>query len=100
VGHRVTTADSLADGLAAADREPFDLVVSDLGLPDGSGLDLMRRLHARTGVPGIALSGFGTDDDLRRSREAGFVAHLTKPIDLNALEAAIRRVVSDGEPGP
>jgi CheY-like chemotaxis protein len=78
----------------------FDLVVSDLGLPDGSGLDVMRRL-ARQGVPGIALSGYGMEEDLRRSREAGFACHLTKPVSLERLERALREVAGRraGDPG-
>jgi CheY-like chemotaxis protein len=57
----------------------------------------MRRIRASAArpVPGIALSGFGMDEDLRKSREAGFVAHLTKPVDFPKLEAVIRQVVPD-----
>ena len=95
-GHAVTPADSVRAGLEAAEGQEFDLLISDLGLPDGSGLDLMRALLASRAdpIPGIALSGYGMDDDLRRSREAGFVEHLIKPIDFLALEAAIGRVVA------
>ena len=93
-GHQVTTADGVLAALRAAEGKDFDLLISDLGLPDGSGLDLILSLKdARsTPIPGIALSGFGMDDDLRRSREAGFLEHLIKPIDFPNLEAAIRRV--------
>ncbi len=94
-GHRVTVAGSVAEGLAAAGREQgrFDLVVSDVGLPDGSGVDLMRELAARYGLPGIALSGYGMEEDVRRSRDAGFARHLTKPVSLQALETAIRETI-------
>ena len=98
LGHEVTVALTLAAGLAAAEeihsRGPcgIDLVVSDLGLPDGSGLDLMRELAARYGLKGIALSGYGMEEDLRRSREAGFERHLTKPINFQALQAVLREV--------
>jgi signal transduction histidine kinase/ActR/RegA family two-component response regulator len=92
LGHQVTVAGSVAKALAAADGRRFDLVISDLGLPDGSGLDLMRDLAAHHGLRGIALSGYGMDEDLRKSREAGFAAHLTKPVSLPALQAAIRRL--------
>ncbi|MFO0910481.1 MAG: ATP-binding protein [Isosphaeraceae bacterium] len=92
-GHTVTTANTLKAALEAAKSNEFDVVVSDLGLPDGTGLDLMRSMRARSDVPGIALTGYGTDDDLRRSVEAGFVAHLTKPVDFETLEAMIRRVM-------
>ncbi|HET9228779.1 MAG TPA: response regulator, partial [Thermoanaerobaculia bacterium] len=90
-GHRVTVARTLAEARASAERESFDLLVSDLGLPDGSGHELMRELGAR-GLRGIALSGYGMEDDLRKSREAGFERHLIKPVSPQALEAAIQQV--------
>ena len=99
IGHEVTVAGSVASGLAAAEAAVgkaavggFDLVLSDLGLPDGSGQDLMRELVRRYGWKGIALSGYGMEDDIHRSREAGFARHLTKPVDLEALRTAIRQV--------
>ena len=99
-GHSVATAEGVEAALRVVDeRGEFDLLISDLGLPDGTGLDLMRRLRAAGGPPGIALSGFGMDDDLRRSREAGFVEHLTKPVDFPKLEAAIGRIASKPDPG-
>jgi PAS domain S-box-containing protein len=94
LGHEVTVALTLAAGLAAAEEiQSIDLVVSDLGLPDGNGLDLMRELAGRYGLKGIALSGYGMEEDLRRSREAGFERHLTKPIDFQSLQAVLREVV-------
>lgn len=92
-GHRVRTADSVASALRAADAEPFDLLISDIGLPDGSGLDLMRQLRARRPVKAIALSGFGMEDDVRRSKEAGFAAHLTKPVSVPTLCKVIEDVL-------
>jgi two-component system CheB/CheR fusion protein len=93
LGHRVTVAGSLAGGLAAAaDGVGIDLVISDLGLPDGSGLTLMRELKDRYGLPGIAVSGYGTEEDRRQSAAAGFSAHLTKPITIDRLLGEIRRV--------
>jgi PAS domain S-box-containing protein len=91
-GHVVIEAGSLAEGIERTSSY-IDLVISDLGLPDGNGLDLMRQVRARGPIPGIALSGFGMEDDLRKSREAGFAMHLTKPVDFPTLEGAIRRVV-------
>lgn len=93
VGHRVETAGSVTQALAVAADGPggFDLVLSDLGLPDGSGLELMRELSARYGWKGIALSGYGMEEDVRQSLAAGFQAHLTKPVNVQALKAAIRR---------
>ena len=92
MGHQVTVAGSVAGGRAAAECQAgrLDLVVSDLGLPDGSGLDLMTELHGRYGVRGIALSGYGMEEDVLKSLAAGFERHLTKPIDLQALQAAIQ----------
>ncbi len=92
-GHDVTTAETVADGGPRPPSADFDLIVSDIGLPDGTGLDLIRRSVARRGrVPAIALTGYGMEEDIRRSREAGFTAHLTKPIDFSRLEAMIRQV--------
>jgi signal transduction histidine kinase/CheY-like chemotaxis protein len=96
LGHRVITAGSVAEGLAAAERAwtngGLDVVVSDLGLPDGSGVDLMRELSLRYGLPGIALSGYGMEDDIRQSLEAGFSKHLTKPVNPQSLKAALQEV--------
>lgn len=83
------TADEAARRI---ESEPFDLFVSDIGLPDASGLDLMRRVREHSALPGIAISGYGMEEDVRKSLEAGFGEHLTKPVNLAALEQAIRRV--------
>lgn len=93
MGHTVTTAASVGEALAAAEAAAgeFDLVLSDLGLPDGSGHDLMRQLRGRWHLRGIALSGFGMEEDIIQSCAAGFVDHLTKPVHLGALQAAISR---------
>ncbi len=88
-GHDVTTAGTVASAIEAAATGPFDLLISDVGLPDGSGVDLMRRLQP---LPGIALTGFGMATDIARCREAGFRAHLTKPIDPTELGKAIQLV--------
>jgi signal transduction histidine kinase/CheY-like chemotaxis protein len=99
LGHEVTAANTLASATEAARSGAHDLIVSDIGLPDGSGLDLMRRIAAEKGsIPAIALTGFGTEEDIRRSLEAGFSAHMTKPIDFAELEASIRQVVDRGRP--
>jgi CheY-like chemotaxis protein len=82
---------SLNEAIAAAQENSFDLVLSDLGLPDGSGLDLMRQLRDRHGLSGIAVSGYGTEQDLKQAREAGFVDHLVKPITFERISEAIER---------
>jgi nitrogen-specific signal transduction histidine kinase len=95
LGHEVTAAGTVAEGVEAAGAGPLDLIVSDIGLPDGSGLELMRRVVAARGkVRSIALTGYGMEEDIVRSREAGFTAHMTKPIDFTKLEAMIRQVTS------
>lgn len=94
-GHEVRIAGTVAQALSlAAEEGRIDLVISDLGLPDGNGQDLMRQLAERFGLRGIALSGYGMEDDVRRSREAGFERHLTKPVNLDALESAIQQVAA------
>jgi PAS domain S-box-containing protein len=90
LGYRITTAHTCTDAVAAFGRDSFDLVISDIGLPDGSGLELMRELRRRREIRGIALSGFGMEEDVRKSKEAGFYEHLTKPINFQKLQAVIR----------
>lgn len=96
LGHHVLTADTVASARRLADEAvgQFDLLVSDLGLPDGSGMDLIRELKGRHGVRGIALSGFGMDEDVRRSLEAGFDHHLTKPVSFAVLTELVDRLLA------
>jgi len=99
-GHEVETAGDVATAVAAAGAKPFDLLVSDLGLPDGNGVDLMRTLRQRGhAFPGIALSGFGQEEDIRRSREAGFAAHLIKPASPERLTEVIGAVTGRHDAG-
>jgi PAS domain S-box-containing protein len=93
-GHDVRAAPDLRTARQLAESYAFDLVVSDLGLPDGSGFDLMRELRDRYGLQGIAVSGFGMEEDLRRSHESGFREHLVKPVDIEKLKAAIARAAT------
>ena len=95
-GHDVTSAATMAAALAAF-RPDFDLILSDIELPDGSGHDLIRVLNACCPTPAIALSGFGSEEDVRQSLDAGFAEHLTKPVEVPRLEAAIRRVARGGK---
>jgi PAS domain S-box-containing protein len=90
-GFAVSSAGSVKEALRLADTERFDLLVSDIGLPDGSGVDVMKTLKDRQGIRGIALSGFGQEDDIRRSRDAGFETHLTKPVDFHTLRQVIKQ---------
>lgn len=90
-GHQVEIATSVQGAIALAASKPFDLLLSDVGLPDASGYELMREIRRRFGIYGIAMSGYGMEDDIRRSQEAGFAEHLVKPVDIGQLEEAIRR---------
>jgi PAS domain S-box-containing protein len=90
-GYEVAVTGSVADAVERA-REGFDVVVSDVGLPDGTGHDVMRRIRSTSPVPGIALSGYGSEDDVQRSLDAGFARHLVKPIEPDRLLEAIESV--------
>ena len=98
LGHRL---DSVANAAAATDvaaHKHFDLVISDLGLPDRDGYDLMKQLRREHQLPGIAVSGFGMEHDRVRSKDAGFAVHMIKPITIDALSEAIDSIVSGGFP--
>jgi PAS domain S-box-containing protein len=93
-GFVVRAAASAAAAFEATAGERFDLVVCDIGLPDGSGLDVMRHIRDSYGLKGIAFSGYGTYEDVRASREAGFEHHLNKPVNFGVLVDLIRRTAS------
>ncbi len=106
-GFQVTVATTIAQALAETEAaagavdgsgrlRPVRLVVSDLGLPDGSGTVLMRELAEKRGLTGIALSGFGMEDDVRSALDAGFARHLTKPVVFDLLISTIRELLARG----
>lgn len=95
LGYEVLAAETMTDALRIAEEQHFDILLSDIGLPDGNGLDLLKKIRARRNVPALALSGFGMDEDIDRSREAGFSDHLTKPVSIDRLEAAISQLESE-----
>jgi signal transduction histidine kinase/CheY-like chemotaxis protein len=97
-GYRVTVAHTADQASDKARQSEFDLVISDIGLPDRSGYDLMRELSATRGLRGIALSGFGMENDVSRARASGFSEHLTKPINFDRLEEAIQALLVEPEP--
>lgn len=92
LGHEVRSATSVQAAMELARDNPFDLLISDLGLPDGTGLDLMRQVNALRPTKGIAVTGRDEPSDLRDCEDAGFAAHLTKPTDLPRLLATIQQV--------
>ncbi len=87
--HEVEIAGTVAEARALADKAKFDLVISDIGLPDGNGYELMAHLRSSLRLTGIALTGYGMEYDIVRSESAGFFLHLIKPIRAEELEAAI-----------
>lgn len=93
-GCAVKTAASAAEALELARQHKFDVVVSDIGLPDTTGTELMAKLKALYDIRGIALSGYGMEDDLARSSKAGFSMHLIKPVSIGVLEDAIRQLTT------
>ncbi len=98
-GHEVVEASSVTSALEAARAADIDMVISDIGLPDGTGIDLMLELRRERDLPGIALSGFGMPEDIRRSREAGFSMHLTKPVSFAQIQRAIEALTREADAG-
>ena len=97
-GHTVEAAGTVREALAQADAAHFNLLVSDLGLPDAHGAELMEELRRRGhGMPGIAVSGFGMEADVQRSRAAGFQQHLTKPVAAQQLKALLEELARHAE---
>jgi len=93
IGYQVFVATDMTSALDLASTVEFDVLLSDLALPDGDGWELMKRLSATRNIRAIALSGHNSDDDLQRSADAGFVEHLAKPLCPEKLCAAIERAV-------
>jgi len=92
-GFEVSVARSVATAMDAAGEASFDVCVSDIQLPDGTGIELLPRLRAGGPLPAIALSGLSRDADIQRCLEAGFDEHLAKPVTIERLIAAIHRVL-------
>ncbi|MEY2541795.1 MAG: hypothetical protein QOI22_1397, partial [Verrucomicrobiota bacterium] len=92
-GHLVAAMPDMRSALEAGTRNQFDLLISDIALPDGTGMELMTCLRGISGIRGIAISGFGMNGDIQKSLQAGFSEHLVKPVKLERLEAAIESVM-------
>ena len=93
-GYQITIAHSAEQAVEKVRTQEFDLLISDIGLPDRSGYELMREVRLNKRLPGIALSGFGSEQDVNQAREAGFAEHLTKPINFERLEKTIQSLLS------
>ena len=91
-GHETSVAVGVGDALDVLGAGEFDVVLSDIGLPDGTGYEVIAHAKRLRAVTGIALTGFGMAEDVRRSKEAGFDFHLTKPVDVAELRNVLRKV--------
>jgi len=91
-GHQISVADNMQMALEAMAAQRFDVVLCDIGLPDGSGYEIISEAKRKQKVKGVALTGFGTEEDIRRGKEAGFDFHLTKPVDFHELRTVLAQV--------
>ena len=88
-GHEVSVADGARNARSIFDSKEFDVVLCDIGLPDGSGYEIAAHARAKGHIKAIALTGFGTEQDVQRSKEAGFDFHLVKPINFQELRSTL-----------
>ena len=95
-GYRVLEAGTKRQAQQIAEQEPFDLLISDIGLPDGTGYELVAAIQKIRKVPAIALSGYGMESDIRRALESGFEAHFTKPVDIEQLTIRLSELLENG----
>ena len=95
-GHEVHVALDVRSARQLATEIDYDILLSDIGLPDGNGWDLLEELSARRPIKAIAMSGYNTDSDRARSKAAGFAEHLPKPLTPEDLDQAFERAMSDG----
>jgi len=98
-GLDVTIAGSVAAALEAAQTTPFDVVMTDINLPDGDGYELFSALTLMRPIPGIAVTGWSGGDTRRRCREAGFAEHLVKPVDVERVVETVFRLLGRNGPG-
>ena len=91
-GHEVLAADNIQSALKIVDSGNVEVLLCDIGLPDGTGYELVSQAKSKQPIKAVALTGFGTEDDIRRSKEAGFDFHLVKPIDLRELQTVLDQV--------
>ncbi len=90
--YQVVAVDSIVHAREAANKKRFDLLISDIGLPDGSGNDLMNEFREKYSMKGIALTGYGMEEDIALGKAAGFATHLVKPLRIESLESAMTLV--------
>src|SRR5712664_614543 len=93
-GHEISVADGAQDALNIIDSKEFDVVLCDIALPDGNGYDVIAQAKRKRPVKAVALTGFGTSEDVERGKEAGFDFHLTKPVDFHELRAVLGQIAA------
>ena len=93
-GYAVHAAGSLGEALRAGSEQDYDLLVTDLSLGDGSGIDLLHELSRHRPLPGVAVTGHGEEHFVRACHEAGFARHLLKPLGVDALLTTVREVAA------
>ncbi len=93
-GHEISVADDAESARKIIRSKEFDVVLADIALPDGSGYDLVAEAKRKRPVKAVALTGFGTPDDIERGKEAGFDFHLTKPVDFHELRAVLGQIAA------
>jgi CheY-like chemotaxis protein len=93
-GHEISVADDAESARKIIRSKEFDVVLADIGLPDGSGYELIAEAKRKRPVKAVALTGFGAPDDIERSKEAGFDFHLTKPVDFHELRAVLGQIAA------
>ena len=91
-GHQISVAASKQVALELIAAKNFDVVLSDIALPDGDGYDVISHAKQKQAVKGVALTGFDRDEDIRRGKEAGFDFHLSKPVDFHELRTVLGQV--------
>ena len=91
-GHQISVAASKQVALEMIATKNFDVVLSDIALPDGDGYDVISHAKQKQAVKGVALTGFDRDEDIRRGKEAGFDFHLSKPVDFHELRTVLGQV--------
>jgi CheY-like chemotaxis protein len=88
-GHKVATADNVRRAMEIIESDAIDVLLCDIGLPDGSGYEVVSQARSKRTIKGVALTGFGTEEDMRRSKEAGFDFHLVKPVNFQELQTVL-----------
>jgi CheY-like chemotaxis protein len=93
-GHEISLADGAQNAQAMINSKEFDVVLCDIGLPDGSGYDVVAHAKRKGPVTAVALSGFAATEDVERGRRAGFDFHLAKPVDFHELRGVLAQIAA------